>query len=67
MNLFEVTFLQTHELVHQWFGNLVTPRWWSDEWLSEGVTTYIADLILQEVCGMFASGIIMVIVVVVVF
>lgn len=43
------TNLMAHELVHQWFGNLVTPRWWQDEWLSEGITTYFTDLVLREV------------------
>ncbi len=30
-----------HELVHQWYGDLVTPTDWSDLWMNEGMTTYL--------------------------
>ena len=32
--------LLAHELVHQWFGDAVSPQRWSDVWLNESFATY---------------------------
>ena len=43
--------LVSHELAHQWFGDLVTCRSWSHGWLNEGFATYFEQLWQEHANG----------------
>ncbi|MFD4318618.1 M1 family metallopeptidase [Streptomyces sp. NPDC058548] len=46
-----VDSVMVHELAHQWFGDSVSPRTWSDLWLNEGHASWYEALYAEETAG----------------
>ncbi len=46
--------LETHEVAHQWWGNLVVPASYRDDWLIESLANYSALLLLERRKGVKA-------------
>jgi len=40
--------VHAHEMGHMWFGDLVTPEWWTDIWLNESFATWISYKVANQ-------------------
>jgi alanyl aminopeptidase len=43
-----IASVMAHEIAHQWFGDLVTLRWWTDAWLNESFATWMGNRTVHE-------------------
>lgn len=50
-DLNNIATVLAHEYAHQYFGNLVTPKWWSCVWLSEGFADLYENIATNWVLG----------------
>jgi len=50
-NTFFADLLDAHEVGHQWWGNLVLPAGYQDDWLMESLANYSALLLLEKKKG----------------
>lgn len=45
-----------HELAHQWYGNLVTMRWWDDLWLNESFASWMGEKVMESLYPQYETN-----------
>ena len=48
---YEFSQITAHEMIHSWFGNIVTPKYAKDAWLAEGITVFMELQLMEEIYG----------------
>jgi len=43
MRKMDIARLIANKIAYQWFGNVITPFWWSSLWLHEGLATLFGE------------------------
>lgn len=43
-----VAEVASHEVAHQWFGNITSPEWWDVLYLNEGFATLMGELVILD-------------------
>jgi aminopeptidase N len=49
VNDWGLDYIHFHELTHEWWGNLLTAKDWSDVWIHEGLGTYMEALYVEHI------------------
>jgi aminopeptidase N len=51
VNSWGMDYIHFHEVAHEWWGNLLTAKDWSDVWIHEGLGTYMEALYVEFMSG----------------
>jgi len=43
MRKMEIARLIANKIAYQWFGNVISPSWWSSLWLHDGLATLFGE------------------------